>query len=374
MGVTFGSSSAPSQVTQNLDSLFGLSLAAYRKELIDNIGATNAWYHEVISGELYEGQDGGTYIQDPLMYGLTPADSYDGYDELSTLPTDGITDAIFQWSQCAAPISYSMKEVKQNKQRIVNLVKSRIKQAEMGLQEFFAQVFMWGSANQAGGSLKTPYVSGINGSTSVDPISKLIDFTPSTSVSIGNINQSSNTWWRNKTLTSAATTYDAFILEVDKIFNRCALGTGGKPKLILLDETTYELFVHALYQKYRYTESKVDEAYPFENVVYKGAHFVMDDKVPDVNAGTAPTLVGGAGDPSTLTNGSAFFINPQFFKLIYEEDSDFKMLEDDQGRTFFKPINGDSRVGHVAWMGNTVVNNRRKQGVMGTIARALTTP
>lgn len=42
MSVTFGSSSAPSQVTTNLDSLFGLSLAAYRKQLIDNIGATNA--------------------------------------------------------------------------------------------------------------------------------------------------------------------------------------------------------------------------------------------------------------------------------------------------------------------------------------------
>jgi len=374
MAVTFGNTSAPSQVTVNLDSLFGLSLAAYRKELIDNIGATNAFFFEVISKELYEGQDGGTYIQIPLMYGLQTADFYDGYDELSTVPTDGITDCIWQWRQIAAAIVYSMKEVKQNKQRLVSLVKARIKQAEMGLQETFAQALMWGSANQAGGSLLTPYISPINGSSGIEPLWEIISNVVTASTSVGNINQSTSAWWRNKYLACTATTYDGFLLQVDQIFNRCGLGTGGKPKLVLMDEVTYELFVHAIYQKYRYTESKVDEAYPFENVVYKGAHFVMDDKVPDLFNGIVPTLTGGAGDPSTLTNGTTAFINPQFFKLIYEEDSDFKMLEDDQGKTFFKPVNGDSRVGHVAWMGNLICDNRRKQGVMDTIPRTLVTP
>ncbi len=370
MSVTFGASSAPSAVTTNLDSLFGLSLAAYRKELVDQIGATNAFLHEMIKGDLYRSQDGGTYVQTPLMYALQAADSYDGYDELSSIPCDGITDSIVQWSQCAAAIVYSMKEVKQNKQRLVNLIKSRIKQAEMGLQEFFAQSLMFGSANQAGGSLKTPYVSPINGSSSIDPINKWIDFTPTTSTSVGNIAQNTYDWWRNKTLTSAATTYDGFILEVDKLFNRAALGTGGKPKLCLLDETSYELFVHALYQKYRYTDNKVDEAYPFENTVYKGCHFVMDDKVPDAYSGTAPTLSAGAGDPASLTYGTMYAVNPQYFELIYEADSDFKMLTDDSGKTIFKPINGDSRLGHFAWMGALNCSNRRKQGVLMKIARS----
>ena len=374
MSVTFGNASAPSQVTTNLDSLFGLSLAAYRKTLIDNIGATNAFFFEVIRKELYESQDGGSYIQIPLMYALQTADSYDGYDELSTVPVDGITDAIYQWRQCAAAVAYSMKEVKQNKQKLVDLVDSRIKQAEMGLQEFFAQSLMWGSATQAGGSLRTPYVSSVNGSLSIEPISELIDYTPTTSTSVGNINQSTSSWWRNKTFTSAAAGYDAFLLEVDQIFNRASLGTGGKVKLVLMDETTYELFVHAIYQKYRYTESKVDESYPFENVMYKGAHFVMDDKVPDIKNGIVPTINAGAGDPTTLTNGTGFFINPEFFKMIYEEDSNFEMLKDDSGKTMFKPVNGDSRVGHVGWMGNLTCDNRRKQGVMGGVARSLTTP
>ncbi len=371
MSITFGSGSAPSQVTQNLDSLFGLSLAAYRTELIDNIGATNAFLYELISGELYEGQDGGTFIQIPLMYALQTADSYDGYDELPTIPVDGITDAIYQWRQCAAAIVYSMKEVKQNKRRLVNLVKTRIKQAEMGLQEYFALATMFGSADQ-GGTLKTARTSTVNGSSGPDPLWMYLSNTPTAATSVGNILQSTNTWWQNKYKQSSATTYDGFLLEVDQIFNRCALGTGGKPKLLVADETTYELFVHAVYQKYRYTQARVDEAYPFENIMYKGAHVVMDDKVPDLATPAVPTLTGGAGDPSTLTKGTIGVVNPQFFKLIYEQDSDFKMLSDDSGKTMFKPGNGDSRVGHVAWMGNVTCSNRRKQGVMDTIARTLT--
>ena len=50
------------------------------------------------------------------------------------------------------------------------------------------------------------------------------------------------------------------------------------------------------------------------------------------------------------------------------------MLKDDSGKDMFKPINGDSRVGHVAWMGNLTTDNRRKQGVHMSIARSLTTP
>lgn len=370
MSITFGSASAPSQIITNLDALFSQSLAAYRKKLYDNIGASNAWLHEVISKDLYEGQDGGTDIRTPLLYGLATADSYDGNDELSVQGVDGVTESVYTWSQCASPISYSMKEVKQNKQRILNLVETKIKQSEMGLQEWFAQAFMWG-AGVNGGALYTPRVSPVNGSVSINPIGQLIDYTPTANRSVGNINQSTSTWWQNKAFTSVATTYLNFALEVDHAFNTCALGTGGRPTLILSDQVSHELFVQSLRVSLRWT-GQVDEAYPFENFVYRGAHWVMDDKVPDVANSIIPTLSGGSGQSSSLTNGSMYFINPQFFKLIYEDESDFQMLKDENGKTFQKPIAGDSRVGHMAWMGNTTVQNRRKNGIMGGIARTLT--
>ncbi len=365
--VTFGGSSAPSQVTTNLDSLFGTSLAAYRKELIDNIGATNAFFHEMITKELYEAQEGGAYIQTPVMYALTPADSYDGYDELSTLPTDGITDVIDQWRQCAAPIAYSMREVKQNKQRIINLVEARIKQAEMGLQEYFAQSFMWGAAADGSSNLYSPRVSGINGSLSINPLPLLISYTPTAAGQVvGNIDQNTQAWWRNKVKTSAATTWDGLLNEFLNIFDSAALGSGGKPKLVLADQITYETLVMAIFNRFRAV--KTDENYPFENTLYKGAHIVMDEKVPDVYNGTIGMNPSGT---TSMVNGSAFFINSDFFKMIHEEDSDFELLKDENGKSFQKPVNGDSRVANIAWMGQVVVNNRRKQAVMGKISESI---
>lgn len=364
MGTTFGSASAPSQKTINLDSLFAQSLAASKKTLQDNIAASNGFLYDIIGqngkgGESYESAS-GTHIEVPLMYGLAPMDWYDGYDELPTLPTDGITAAIFQWRQAASQIAYSEKERKQNKNRLIKLVSSRIQQSELGIQEGFALALLQGSL-PAGGSLTTAASSGVNGAAGIDPLPLLVAFDPTTSTSIGNINQNTNTWWRNKTKTSAlssSSTFASFLLEWDNIFNSCALGTGGKPTLIPVDQNTYELFHHAFFEKYRQTSS--DMNFPFENIMFKGARVIMDDKVPDVYSGVA----------STATYGTAWFLNMKFFGITYEEETDFVMAQDDAGKTFFKPTNGDSRVGHILWMGNTTICNRRKQGVYGKIPRA----
>lgn len=360
MAITFGSSSAPSQKTINLDALFAQSIANHNKKLHDNIGAANAFFHEIMKGDLYESKDGGTHFEEPLMYGLSPMDWYDGGDELPSTPTDGVTSAIYQWRQAAVPITYTMREVIQNSGpgRLLNLVNTKIKQAEMGFQEGFSNALMLGAVPQ-GGALTTPASSTVNGSSGINPLPLLIKFDPTTSTSIGNISQSANTWWRNKTSTSGATTYQGFLLEFNHIFNAAALGTGGKPNLVLMDQTSYELFVHAFFLSSGQT--KADMNYPFENTMYKGAKVVMDDKVPDVENGTA----------SAATGGSAFFINTEFFKVYYESGRDFEMLKDDNGKSFQKPINGDSRLGHLAWMGEVCTNNRRKQAVMGSIARTL---
>lgn len=372
MALTFGNTSAPNSITTYLDSLFALSIANYRKTLTDNIGSANAVLHEILESDAYEECDGGTYIGEPLMYALAPADSYSGYDELSTLPTDGITQADFIWSQLASPIVYNMKEVFQNKNKIVDLVKSRIKQSEMGIQEAFSQQFLWGNYNQ-GGAITTEYVSPLNGSLGVTPLPKLVSYNTSgsagTALTVGGINENTNSWWRNQYATSAATTYSGFIYELLNMYNICALGTGGPPKIILMDQVTYQNAQHAYFAIYKKPDGG-DDDYPFENFKFKRARAVLDDKVPDFFSGAPGTETGGIVSPSTLTYGTAVFVNTDFLKLRYLPERDWEMLTDENGKSFAKPINGDSRVGHVAWMGNSTINNRRKQGVLAKIARS----
>lgn len=379
MALTFGNQSAPNNITTYLDSVFATSLANYRRSLIDNIGAINSVLYDLIKSEAYEEADGGTYIAEQLMYGLTPADSYDGYDELSTLPTDGITQAQFEWRQLAAPITYNTKEVVQNQHRIINLVKARIQQAELGLQENWAQAFMWGSGP---GAMASPRNSTVNNSLHIEPLPKLISYNTTgvdsitntgatgTSLVVGGIPENVNTWWRNHWGTSQATTYSQFMYELESMYNLTALGTGGPPTHMLMDQVTYQNFIHAYFAIYKANPDALDQHYPFVGKVFLNAKVIMDDKVPDVFSNRPGVATGGIVNPGTMTYGSCFYVNAKFFKIRYHPSRNWEMLRDENGNTFAKPINGDSRVGHVGWMGNVTVNNRRKQGVLGKFARA----
>lgn len=370
MAITFGSTSAPSNITTYLDSVFAQSIANYRKQLIDNIGASNAVLYEILKSDAYEEADGGTFIAENLMYGLAPADSYDGYDELSTLPTDGISQAVFQWRQMASPIVYAMKEVIQNEHKLIDLVKSRITQAELGIQEGWAQAFMWGASPQ-GGNIYTARTSPVNASLGIDPLPLFVY--AGTGVTVGNI-PDTNTWWQNKYKQSTSGTFSAFMLELEGLYNSCALGTGGPPNLMLMDQVTYQTFIHAYFSIYKANPDALDGAYPFVGKKFLNAKVVMDDKVPDAlnNASGYASQAGGVVPTTGTTNGTCYFLNTKFFKVRYHPSRDWTLLADENGKHFVKPINGDSRVGHIGWMGQVTCNNRRKQGVLYGISKSIT--
>lgn len=368
----FGNPTAPNSVEVFLDALFTTTIANYKRTMTDSISATNAVLWKILNSDQYESADGGTYLTENLMYALSPADTYSGYDVLSTLPTDGLTQAIFDWSQVAVPIAYDMTSIRKNggsREKLVDLVKTKIQQGEMGLQEAFAQYFMWGNKPK-GGNLYDQFVGG-TGALGMLPLPALIRYLSATE-SIGGIPVATNLWWGNHSKTSSATTYFGFLKELENLFNTCALGSGGAPNLVLVDQVTMENYVNAYYSQYKSAPGAPNQVWPFEARKFMNTNtdIVMDDKVPDVANGLIPTFIGGQGDSTTLTAGTAYMVNTKFLKVRYMEGMDFTMLKDENGKTFKKPINGDSRVGHMAWMGASTITNRRKHGVLGNIARS----
>jgi hypothetical protein len=141
---------------------------------------------------------------------------------------------------------------------------------------------------------------------------------------------------------------------------------------MLMDQVTYQNFIHAYFSVYKASPDAIDGHYPFVGKKFLNAKVVMDDKVPDVFNGLPGVQSGGVVDPTTMQYGSCYFLNTKFFKVRYHKDRNWELLKDENGKSFVKPINGDSRVGHVGWMGQTTINNRRKQGVLAKIARTLT--
>lgn len=357
---TYGGAGQPAQSTFNYDALVATSLANYRKTLQDEISTSNVVFFELNKRGLWESRSGGLYIAEDLMYALSPMDSYSGYDVLPLTPTEGITQAQFDWRQVAGPISISGKEEKQNKQRIISLLDTKLKQATLGMQEGFAKHFLQGSLAGSGSDIRTPYTSPSNGSQSIDSLASLIRLDYTASATIGGINQNTYSWWRNNATESAATTMTAFLTEIDHMYNLCSRGPGGPPTVIWTDQTTYELLTQAYFLKHQFVSYIQDQNFPFEGLKYKKAYVVWDEFMCD------PYSNSYAGAANTSTYGVMYFLNPQFMKIVYESETNFVSTP------FQKPVNQDAKFCHILWMGNTTISNRRKFGVIGKIPRTLT--
>ena len=139
-----------------------------------------------------------------------------------------------------------------------------------------------------------PRTSPVNGSYHVEPLPKLISYNTAgndtignaaatgTALTVGGIPESSNSWWQNHWGVSAATTYSGFMYELESMYNTTSLGTGGPPTHMLVDQQTYQNFIHAYFAVYKANADMIDNDYPFIGKRYLNAKLIMDDKVPDV--------------------------------------------------------------------------------------------
>ena len=265
-------------------------------------------------------------------------------------PTDGITAAFYDWRQASVPISISGLEEQKNKgeSRMLNLLEAKTKQAELGMQDFFNKSLLQGNG---GSAITTAYTSAMNGSQFLDPLPLLVKYDPTTSTTVGNIPQGTHTWWRNQTLNSTSSTYKAFLKDLRKLFNDSSKGPGGKPNLHLTDQGVYELYEAALADQHRNTSYQRADI-PFDNILFRGKPVTWDEYVPDVQGGSAT---------QSTTSGTWWMLNTEFWKVKVDKDRNFKATP------FQKPENGDSRVGHILFLGAAVCGNRRKQGVAGGV-------
>lgn len=350
MAITFGNSGAPSQKTINLDSLFTLSLANVQRTLVDQISTSNPIFAKLVASDAYQSVDGGTNIEIPLMYQLGEADWFEGYDTLKTDPMDGHTMSVWEWREASIPIVISHREERQNAQKIAGLLEAKIEQAEMGFRETMAKALLQGSLSTgSGSSIETAVVSSATGASGMIPLANLIQLDPTSSESVGNINQSTFSWWRNQTKSSTASTYDGFLKEVTNVYNSCSKGPGGPPDMILCDQSTFEMFEFALYNRGgSRAPEKTNLSFPFENIKYRNSMVTWDEFMPDVE-----------NDSLTLTTGSMYFLNTKFLKLKYDSQTNFT-------NTPFAsaPNQPNAKVSHIMWMGQLCCSNRRKQGVL----------
>jgi hypothetical protein len=342
---------APSSLTLQYESVLSTTLFNWAKTLQDTISKSNYFIYALMKSNGWETLDDiGDRAAYPLMYELGAADAYSGYDVLDTTPIDGLTSAFFDWRQGSVPISISGLEERKNngEARIVSLLEAKTKQAELGLIDFVNKSMFQGAG---GSSITTAYTSSVNGAQFVDPLPLLINYDPTDSLVVGNINQATYSWWQNQFHNSTSSSYAAFQKELRNLKNDCGKGPGGYPDMYISDQNVAELYEASLAHQHRNTSYQKADL-PFENILLFGKPLTWDEYVPDVQGGSVT---------QSTTSGTLWMINSQFFKFRVDSTRNFSQTP------FVKPENQDARVSHNLFLGALCVGNRRKQGVMGGI-------
>lgn len=363
---TIGDGGAPSQNTVNYDALLTTTLDAYvgSGSLFDSIFKDSAFLAFLRMSNAIQKQDGGERIRAPLMYGTnSTVKSYSQYETLDTTPQDGMTTAFYPWKEIGGTISISRLEERQNsgEAAILNLLESKIRQAEMSMRETVNSQLVQGTVSSAtfipGNDAKDMYPLGYF-------FRKANATDPTAGGNVGNISASSYSWWRHNTATTASgtadtgnafalnvTTYNGLLTACRRMYNYCARGTGGGPNMVLFDQQSFEIYEAALDAKTRYMNTKMADM-GFDSVRLKGAEAIWDELVPDVNNGDVDLT-----DDSN-TDGTAFFINTDFYKLIIDSQTDMITTP------FVEPENQTVRTAKILFMANAIVSNMRKHGVL----------
>ena len=364
---TIGTSGAPSANTINYDALLSTTLFAYRDTMVDNIFKDSAFLAAMREFNGVERQNGGERVQMPLMYGKNETvKSYSQYETLDTTPQEGMTSAFYDWREIAGTISISRKEERQNsgEGRLIGLLEQKVKQAEMSMREELNAQLLRGTVSSA------TFVPG-NDAKDLNPLGwflrKANATDPVSGGNVGNIASASESWWRHNTAildTGTAETGNAFALNVStyaglkvalrRMYNFCGRGSGGFPNLLVGDQVSFETYENALDVNIRFASTRLGEL-GFDSVKVRGAEFIWDELVPDVEAGTA-----------AITKGTVYFLNTNFYKLIIDSETDIVTTP------FIEPENQTAKTAKVLFMGNAAVSNMRKLGVCYAVGQTIT--
>ena len=274
---------------------------------------------------------GGRYLEVPLMYGKNATVVSIGRgDTIALNETAFLTAAQYEWKFMAGTIINYFVDSAQNKskQAAEKLVNAKIDNLKMSLEDKMEEmIFSDGTGNS---------------SKDFEGLGNLVDDSPTSSLTVGNIAQSTTSWWRNKqkTATGAASVY--LRKDMSNLYNTCSLGDGaGFIDGIITDQTSYELYEdEVLEQRRLYAGDSPDTSFK-SGLLFKGAEMIWS---PD------------------CTSGYMYFLNTRYLGFVMDPEIYFMMTE-------FKPIpNSLDTVAQVVVKGNLVTTRRSAQGVLTGIA------
>lgn len=348
-----------SSQTINYTTIAALALDKLSDKIADAISTSNAFLYFYKKKGNWEGvSSGGRQLRKSLLYQLQTVRPLGSYGIVNVNPVDSHTSVYFDWVQTAVPVAFSDMEEFQTagEESIETIVKAKFQQAKASLDDFFSRAILQGQAAIDSTSLTTPITSPLDGSVFIDPIFKTAAYAPTGSLTVGGLDQSTNTYWQNQASAfTSISTLIAFLAGLRNLHVLTQRGGGGPdraPDFHVVDERTYNVYEKALAVAHRNPDYQKADI-PFENIAFKGQPVIPDQLMPDV---ATPSLT-----PQTSNRGTWLMGNSAFAGFTYDQKKSFKL-----GPTV-RPNNQLASIALMPVRGAHWINNRRKWGVAGNI-------
>lgn len=301
----------------------------------DNVTKHNALFFRLKEKGKVKPFEGGLSMVEHLEYATQTTTDYSGWEPIALNQVEHLTSAEYQLKMKAVPIMISGLEMLQNtsKYQVIDLLESRVGNGEKSLINSLA--------NDAYGD------GTANGGKVMGGLGYLIPDDPTTSTSIGGINQADNSFWRSVKWGAAtdgsaigamsATTIQA---HMNRLWMKLVRGT-DKPDLIVFDQVFYGYYWQSLQAIQRICdESKLGQA-GFQTIKYMGSDVVFE----------------GTGVSIPASHG--YFLNTDYLKYRPAKDRNIEAIGGDRLNT-----SQDGLVRLLGWAGNLTCSNRSLQGVL----------
>lgn len=284
--------------------------------------------------------NGGKKIQVNLEYGETNSGSYGPKSELPIAKQEILNAAFFEYAAYYATLTVDMDDdlINNGDQAIVNLVKAKLKNAEKTIRKTMAsQVYDRRSDNLAAGT--DPNARPLNGLHDMLGVDDAGAATAD-SVAYGEIAANDMSQWKANLISTSETMGFKFM---QKLRRECGVDTtaDAKPDLYLTTETLCDAFERTLQVQARYSDKSLVDA-GFDNVLFKGAPIVPDDK---------------------CSSGFVYALNTQYLDVLTHSKRNFTRPE------WKSPVRQpDTATANIRWAGNLVCKNRKAHGLANDVS------
>ena len=255
------------------------------------------------------------------------AKSYSDLDPLDVTRQQTQTSAFYAWKEYSTSVVISGREKNINKDsqsKLFDLLQGRLNNAVKSLVDTITTgIYSDGTGN---------------GSKDITGLEAIIETAPGTtayaSVPVA------NTAWRNKFKTGVGAGAVNLLPNLRLISNQASQGSEGadsSPNLYVTTRSIHESYEASLQPQARYQMSNMAADGGINTLTFRGQPFIWSDY---------------------CTSSTVYVLNLNHLYLFVHEDDKFQH----SGEGLQKPINQNSGVDQMFFMGNMLCDNRRKQG------------